>query len=95
MSLLTTASQTVGPYLRIGFSALLIDAIAPAKAAGERVSVQGRLFDGDRKPVNDSALEIWQADAQGKYASPADTQDAPVDAVELGSAHSLFSRFAR
>jgi len=80
MSLLTTASQTVGPYLRIGFSALLIDAIAPAKAAGERVSVQGRLFDGDRKPVNDSALEIWQADAQGKYASPADTQDAPVDA---------------
>ncbi len=79
MSLLTTASQTVGPYLKIGFAALSIDSIAAAKVTGERVTIQGRLFDGDRKPVNDSAIEIWQANARGKYASPADTQDAPVE----------------
>jgi protocatechuate 3,4-dioxygenase alpha subunit len=79
MSLLTTASQTVGPYLRIGLTELACDTIAPAEVAGERVTVQGRLFDGDWKPVADGAIEIWQANARGKYASPADTQDTPVE----------------
>jgi protocatechuate 3,4-dioxygenase, alpha subunit len=70
MSLLTTPSQTVGPYLRIGFLPLLIDAIAPAGVPGERISIRGRMSDGDGKPVNDGVLEIWQADGQGKYAHP-------------------------
>jgi protocatechuate 3,4-dioxygenase alpha subunit len=70
MSLLTTPSQTVGPYLRIGFLPLLIDAIAPAGVPGERITIQGRMSDGDGKPVNDGVLEIWQADAQGNYAHP-------------------------
>ena len=79
MSLLTTASQTVGPYLKIGFAALASDTIAPGSIAGERFTIQGRLFDGDRKPVNDGAIEIWQANAKGAYASPADTQGIPVE----------------
>jgi protocatechuate 3,4-dioxygenase, alpha subunit len=70
MSLLTTPSQTVGPYLRIGFLPLLIDAIAPTGVPGERITIRGRMSDGDGKPVNDGVLEIWQADAQGKYAHP-------------------------
>ena len=70
MSLLTTPSQTVGPYLRIGFLPLLIDAIAPAGVPGERISIRGRMSDGDGKPINDGVLEVWQADAQGKYAHP-------------------------
>jgi len=70
MSLLTTPSQTVGPYLRIGFLPLLIDNIAPAGVTGERVTVRGRMSDGDGKPINDGVLEIWQADAQGRYAHP-------------------------
>lgn len=89
MSLLTTASQTVGPYLKIGFARMLSDAIAPGKSANECVSVHGRLFDGDLKPVNDGALEIWQADAQGKYASPADTQSTSVEAGFRGFARVL------
>jgi protocatechuate 3,4-dioxygenase, alpha subunit len=80
MSLLTTASQTVGPYLKIGFATLGSNAIATVNAKGERVAIQGRLFDGDGKPINDGALEIWQADAGGKYASPADTQAVRVEA---------------
>src|SRR5450432_232989 len=80
MSLLTTASQTVGPYLKIGFATLGTSTIATTGATGERITVQGRLYDGDRKPVNDGALEIWQANAQGKYASPADTRDVPIEA---------------
>jgi protocatechuate 3,4-dioxygenase alpha subunit len=74
MSLLTTPSQTVGPYLRIGFLPLLIDNIAPAGVPGERVTVRGRVSDGDGQPINDGVLEVWQADAQGKYAHPEDGQ---------------------
>jgi len=66
VSLLTTPSQTVGPYLKIGFTALAVDAIAPTGAAGEHLTIEGRVVDGDGKPVNDAVLEIWQADPDGK-----------------------------
>jgi protocatechuate 3,4-dioxygenase alpha subunit len=79
MSLLTTASQTVGPYLKIGFSTLVFDALAAKSAKGEHLAIQGRVLDGDGKPVNDGSIEIWQADPQGKYASPEDTQDKAVE----------------
>ncbi len=79
MSLLTTSSQTVGPYLKIGFATLSSDTIAPPGVQGERVTIQGRLFDGDGAPVNDGAIEIWQANASGRYASAEDPQPAPVD----------------
>lgn len=72
MSLLTTPSQTVGPYLRIGFTALAIDAIAPSGAAGEHLTIEGRVVDGDGKPVSDAVLEVWQADASGNYAHAED-----------------------
>ena len=56
--------------IEIGFLPLVIDAIAPDGVPGERVTVRGRMSDGDGKPINDGVLEIWQADAQGKYAHP-------------------------
>src|ERR1700694_4339938 len=68
MSLITSSSQTVGPYVKIAFTPMTVDAIAPAGVSGERVTIRGRVFDGDGKPVNDSVLEIWQADADGRYA---------------------------
>ncbi|MEP6996994.1 MAG: protocatechuate 3,4-dioxygenase subunit alpha [Betaproteobacteria bacterium] len=71
MSLLTTPSQTVGPYLRIGFTPLAVDKIAPPRAPGEHLTIEGRVFDGDGKPVSDAVLEIWQADSSGKYADVA------------------------
>jgi protocatechuate 3,4-dioxygenase alpha subunit len=72
VSLLTTPSQTVGPYLRIGFTALAVDTIAPSAAAGEHQTIEGHVVDGDGKPVSDAVLEIWQADASGKYAQAED-----------------------
>jgi protocatechuate 3,4-dioxygenase alpha subunit len=72
VSLLTTPSQTVGPYLRIGLAALAADAIAPPGGAGERLTIEGRVVDGDGKPIGDAVLEIWQADAGGKYAHAED-----------------------
>lgn len=76
MSLFTTPSQTVGPYLRIGFLPLVVDAVAPPEVPGDRVTIRGRIVDGDGKPINDGVLEIWQADAGGKYAHPDDGQKA-------------------
>jgi protocatechuate 3,4-dioxygenase, alpha subunit len=67
MKLLPTASQTVGPYLHIGLAWLTIDRIAPADLPGEHVTIEGRVIDGDGQPVNDALVEIWQADAAGKY----------------------------
>lgn len=75
MSLLVTPSQTVGPYLRIGFLPLLIDALAPTGTPGERITVRGRMVDGDVKQIGDGVLEIWQADARGRYAHPEDGHD--------------------
>lgn len=79
MSLYATGSQTVGPYLHIGLTWLVTRNIAPAGVKGERVTVQGRLLDGEGVPVNDGLIEIWQANALGKYAHPQDTQKKPLD----------------
>jgi protocatechuate 3,4-dioxygenase alpha subunit len=67
MSLQATTSQTVGPYLHIGLTWLIIENLAPRGVAGERISIAGRVIDGDGKPVNDALVEIWHADANGKY----------------------------
>ena len=67
MSLHATTSQTVGPYLHIGLTWLIIEKLAPAGVPGERVSIEGRVLDGDGEPVNDALVEIWQADSRGKY----------------------------
>jgi len=74
MSLYASANQTVGPYLHIGLTWLVTPRIAGAGVRGERVTIQGRLLDGDGAAVNDGMIEIWQANAVGKYAHPEDTQ---------------------
>jgi protocatechuate 3,4-dioxygenase, alpha subunit len=79
MSLYATGSQTVGPYLHIGLDWLTIRNIAPRGVPGERVTLQGRLLDGDGVPVNDGLIEIWQANSRGKYAHPLDAQKKKLD----------------
>ncbi len=78
MSVETTAAQTIGPYLHIGLAWLVTDTLAGPEVAGDRVTVLGRVIDGDGKPVNDAIIEIWQANAHGRYAHPDDTQDKPL-----------------
>jgi protocatechuate 3,4-dioxygenase alpha subunit len=78
MNLLATAAQTVGPFFDIGLEKLCNTDLAKA-ASGEKVSIRGRVLDGDGKPVNDALLEIWQADAHGKYAHPDDAQTKPLE----------------
>ncbi len=75
-----TASQTAGPYVHIGLAPKdagfeiyrqeLGKDIAGPNAAGERIRVEGCVFDGMGSPVRDVLLEIWQANAAGHYAHP-------------------------
>jgi protocatechuate 3,4-dioxygenase, alpha subunit len=79
MTLRATTWQTVGPFFKIGLAWLYRDELAGADVPGERIEITGRVFDGDGKTVPDAVLELWQANAQGKYAHPDDDQNAPVD----------------
>ena len=80
MSLQTTSSQTVGPYLHIGLTWLVTTDLVGPGTTGEKVTIEGRIVDADGAPVNDALVEIWQANAHGKYAHPDDTQDKPLEA---------------
>jgi protocatechuate 3,4-dioxygenase alpha subunit len=80
-----TPSQTVGPFFAYGLTptgqyewndAFTNNLVTP-DAAGERIRIEGRVFDGDRKAVPDCMLEIWQADAQGRFADPKDDRSLP------------------
>jgi protocatechuate 3,4-dioxygenase, alpha subunit len=79
MNMEPTASQTVGPYLHIGLDWLKRDQLAGPGASGERVTIAGRILDGDGTPVSDALIEVWQANAHGKYAHPDDWQDKPLE----------------
>ena len=46
---------------------------------GERIIVHGRVLDSDGRPIRDSLLEIWQANAAGRYAHDQDQHPAPLD----------------
>jgi protocatechuate 3,4-dioxygenase alpha subunit len=78
MKLLPTASQTVGPYLHIGLAWLTIDRVAAPGCPGQHLAVGGCVLDGDGRPVTDALVEVWQADAHGRYAHPEDTRKVPL-----------------
>jgi protocatechuate 3,4-dioxygenase alpha subunit len=75
MSLLLTPSQTTGPFVAISFERTVVEDVAPASAAGDRVVVRGRVLDGDGKPVDDAVIETWQANSHGKYAHDEDVRE--------------------
>jgi protocatechuate 3,4-dioxygenase alpha subunit len=79
MSFRATASQTVGPFFSIGLSRLYRNNLTGPGISGENIEIFGCILDGDGKPVPDGILEIWQANAHGKYAHPEDTQDKPIE----------------
>lgn len=88
-----TPSQTVGPFFAYGLTPkgrcqwdpngeyswkeTVGDNLVTADATGERIHIEGRILDGDGQPINDAMIEIWQADAQGRYANPRDNRARP------------------
>jgi protocatechuate 3,4-dioxygenase alpha subunit len=73
MKLAPTASQTVGPFFRIGFEHLCEN---PLSREDKTVHVQGRVLDANCEPVPDAVLELWQADAMGHYSDESESTDS-------------------
>jgi len=76
------ALDTPGPlvprgFVRSGDNDLTARGKSPP--LGEKMIVSGRLLDEAGRPVRDSLVEIWQANASGRYDHPGDTHDAPLD----------------
>jgi protocatechuate 3,4-dioxygenase alpha subunit len=79
-----TASQTAGPYVHIGlipnmagfdiFENNFGNVLTSEATRGERIRIEGRVFDGIGTVLKDVLIEIWQANAAGKYAHPGDRQ---------------------
>jgi protocatechuate 3,4-dioxygenase, alpha subunit len=68
MDLTPTPSQTVGPYLHLGLTDLRSVACVAGKAtSGQRIHLTYRVLDGEDVPVPDAMIELWQADADGRY----------------------------
>lgn len=84
MALTPTGSQTVGPYFSIGLDWLNTATLVSEKTQGSAITVEGRITDGDGAPVPDAVVEIWQADANGRYAHPEDTGAKPRDEAFAG-----------
>ncbi|HZP79906.1 MAG TPA: protocatechuate 3,4-dioxygenase subunit alpha [Pseudolabrys sp.] len=88
-----TPSQTVGPFFAYGLTpnnrcawqpndkyawkdTVGTNLITP-DVSGEKIHIEGQIVDGDGAPINDAMIEIWQADAQGRYAHPNDKRATP------------------
>ena len=83
-------SQTAGPYVHIGliphqagfdiFENNFSNVLVGPETQGERIRIEGRIFDGSGSVTKDILVEIWQANAAGRYNHPADRQeDKPLD----------------
>ncbi len=84
MTLHATSSQTVGPFFDIGMRRFCCADLTRPGVSGERVTIEGRVLDGDGVPVPDAVIEIWQANAHGKYAHPEDRQEKQIDPAFKG-----------
>jgi protocatechuate 3,4-dioxygenase, beta subunit len=75
------------------------DTVAPADAdltrqgegepLGERIVVTGRVLDEDGRPIRGALLEIWQANAAGRYVHEGDQHPAPLDPNFTGAGRTL------
>jgi protocatechuate 3,4-dioxygenase alpha subunit len=78
--LVPTPSQTVGPFFHLGLARPEWGDLTKGGPRGERITVEGRVLDGDGTPVPDAMIELWQANAAGRYNHPEDHQDdKPLD----------------
>ena len=79
-----TPKQTMGPFYPItrpldSDSDLTIVKGRSGRAEGKIVHLMGRVLDQNSAPVRDAKIELWQCNARGRYAHPADVNPAPLD----------------
>ena len=82
-----TASQTIGPYFAYcltpepwGRKGIASNRLCRPETPGEHIAIHGRVIDGAGEAVSDALVEIWQANAAGRYRHSADDRaDLPLD----------------
>jgi protocatechuate 3,4-dioxygenase alpha subunit len=74
-----TPTQTIGPFFAPALLRDINNIMATSDTAGERIRIEGRVFDGGGNIVPDAMIEIWQANAHGRFNHPRDTRDLPLD----------------
>jgi protocatechuate 3,4-dioxygenase alpha subunit len=81
MTRIPSASQTVGPFFNFALTAdASLGIMAREGAEGERIQLRFRVVDGNGEPAPaDALIELWQADARGRYQHPADLRAAGAD----------------
>jgi len=79
-----TPSQTVGPFYAIALTNRTMNVLVNESTQGQRIRIEGRVFDGGGQPIPDVMVEIWQANAHGRYNHPEDKQEKPFDAAFIG-----------
>ncbi len=79
-------SQTVGPFFHLGLTgSKSVGSLVTPETKGERIQLVCCVHDGDGLPVPDAMIEIWQANAEGRYNHPEDQQsDKKIDSSFQG-----------
>lgn len=86
-----TVNQTIGPFYPVERpldqdADLTIVRGARGAAKGQVIEVSGRVLDPDGRPIPGARIDLWQANAAGRYAHPGDRNPAPLDPDFQGSA---------
>jgi protocatechuate 3,4-dioxygenase, beta subunit len=87
-----TLSEVTGPTFADGWvGPAVCDLTAAGKGPpiGERIIVAGRVLDETGRPVPGTLVEVWQANAAGRYRHDGDRHDAPLDANFVGEGHAI------
>jgi protocatechuate 3,4-dioxygenase alpha subunit len=95
-----TPSQTLGPFFQQGLlrtgavfqvpglcndaSDVFDSVLVQAATFGERIAIEGTLYDGLEQPIGDALIEVWQANAHGRYHHPLDTSGREIDPAFVG-----------
>jgi protocatechuate 3,4-dioxygenase beta subunit len=77
-----TLTELTGPLLgddRIGEDDFDLTVGHGGEPQGQRIVVHGRVIDGDGRPLRETLIEVWQANAAGRYRHQGDRHPAPLD----------------
>jgi protocatechuate 3,4-dioxygenase beta subunit len=96
-SALTTPTGDLGPFYPIvrgqhADNDLTLVRGRRGRATGQIIEVSGRVLNRNGDPVSGVVIELWQANAAGRYAHPSDTNPAPIDANFQGFAKLVSGR---
>ena len=83
---LRTPDQILGPFYPVGQTPTGADLTQNGKATGPVLYLSGRVLNAAGQPLPGAEVEIWQANAKGRYDHPHDANSAPLDPAFTGFA---------